>query len=167
MAKKKRNNGGKRRKVPVTMPKFGGDHGPATEAATAGSTIEAVPDDKNNMWRRVHVEVYTTLGLTMRQAQAAREIRDAFCNTQKSGGSAFARDKVDSSPRPDAVVAGQVAKQDRLNRAMAAVPSGIPRWIVEAICWHNTQPEELPPQWASVTAQFRVAMDLVANRLGY
>lgn len=156
----------------ITLPAFNGDHGTGTTLATMGTIIEEITNDEgrnpNNVARRRRVEAIDAMrGLSMRQWQAAREIRDAYCQCEKLSSGSPLKEQVDSSPKPDETIAIQVDAQSRLHRAMAGVPSGIPRKIVEAICWENKRPEDLPQAWANVSAQFKITMDLVANKLRY
>ncbi len=150
---------------------YNGDHGSNTPAARAGTVLEPMEDDTgknpNHMARRRVVEHYTLMGLSLRQHQAAKEIRDAWCEVQMSSSGGPLKEQVDASPRPDETIAEQTDAQTRLERAMRKVPNGIPRRIVEAICWNNQDPNKLPKEWANVRAQFKITMDLVANHLRY
>ena len=153
----------------MTLP-YTGDHGPGTQAATAGTVIEEVDGQQHNRTaRRRRVEAVDAIShrLSMRQWQAAKEIRDAYCQCEKLSSGSPLKEQVDSSPRPDAQIAAHIDAQSRLARAMRKVPGGIPRKIVVAICWENKRPEDLPDTWASVMGQFKVTMDLVANHLRY
>lgn len=161
--------GRQRKPRPITLPPTG-DHGTGTGAAMAGTVLEAVEGQEHNRThrrRRVEAIDDSRLGLSLRQYQAAREIRDSYCQCEKLSSGSPLKEQVDASSRPDATIAIQVDAQSRFHRAMKGVPGGIPRKIVEAICFSNQRFDDLPKEWASVKAQFKITMDLVANRLGY
>lgn len=162
---------GRPRKKSVTMRKpLEGDHGTGTAAAIAGTVMEEIEgDNPNNRGRRRRLEVIElrSLGLSMRQTQAAREIRNAWCAVEMLTSGGELKEQVDASPKPDAVKTAQISALSRYRIAMKGVPAGIPRQIVEAVCFHNKHPDDLPKEWASVKAQLKVALDLAANRLGY
>ena len=163
---------GKRKRQKPTKPiPYNGDMGTGTRAATAGTVVEALTNDDgsnpNHMGRRRVVERYEDMGLSLRQYQAAKEIRDAWCEVQMQSSGGPLKEQVDASPRPDETIAEQTDAQSRLERAMRKVPNGIPRRIVEAICWNNQDPKSLPKEWANVSAQFKITLDLVANHLRY
>ena len=166
----KRKTRARQKPKKLVVPKFNGDHGPSTQAALAGTVLEAMDEDgknPNNMGRRKRIEHFEQMGLTLRQYQAAKEIRDAYCEVQIQSSGGPLKEQVDASPKPDETIDAQTDAQSRLNRAMKKVPSGIPRRIVEAICWNNQDPADLPREWANVRAQFKITLDLVANHLRY
>lgn len=168
MNKTKRRRASRRKPPPVTIPAYNGDHGPNTQAARAGKELRPIEDENgknpNNLARLQAVQVIDTLGLTMRQLQAANAITNAYCrNAMLSSGGAL-REQVDSSPKPDAVVAAQVDARSRLVHVMKPIPRGS-RHIVEHICWDNK-----PGRTSGVVrwqALFIAAMDAVADHLGY
>lgn len=149
-----------------------GDHGTGTEAAMASTVLVAVPDDKNGMKRRQRIGalelVYKSGGMTIRQFQAGKEIRDAFEATQKSPP-AIKEIQVDSSPKPDATIDVQCDAQSRYAHAMSGVP-GPYKHIVEHVCCENFPISDLPGSQVmgdSHKACLFVALDCAANVLRY
>jgi len=105
--------------------------------------------------------------LTMRQHQAAQEIQNAYsCNDMLSSGSEL-KEQVDSSPKPDAAIAAQVAGQSRVGRAMRGVLVAH-KALVHDICWHNRRWEQIEHRHGPLYLdRFRNAMDRAADFLGY
>lgn len=163
-----------RKKKPVTV--YNGDHGTGTAAALAGTAIAPLTDDHgkkdpNNRARRYRIEVIDTLKtLTMRQTQAAKEIRDAYCRAEMCSSGAPLKEQVDASPRPDAAIAAQVGAMSRLAFVMSAVPQH-QRYVVEAICWHNTPIRHVMADakrsHSVVMSDLKGAMTCVANKMRY
>ena len=116
--------------------------------------------------RRVNV-IDTLTSLTMRQLQAAKEIQDAYSKVESLSSGGPLKEQVQSTPKPDAVVAAQVDAQSRLARAMKAVHRS-ERGVVECICWRNQKPTTLRRadrrRWM---ARFTSALDKVADHLRY
>ena len=149
-----------------------GDHGTGTRAAMASTVLVAVPDDKNGMKRRQRIGalelVLKNSGMSQRQYQAGKRIRDTFEATQSSPP-AIKEIQVDTCPTPDATIDVQVDAQSDYAFAMSAVP---PRFkhIVEHVCVENRPISQLPGSQimgGSHRACLMVALDLVANRLRY
>ncbi|MDG4650101.1 hypothetical protein P6F26_16760 [Roseibacterium sp. SDUM158017] len=159
-------------KKAVTLPQFTGDHGTGTAAAMAQTFLEPMKNDDgkpdpNKRARRRRIEVIDHLtSLSLRQYQAAREIRDAYCQCEKLSSGSPLKEQVDSSARPDATMAIQVDAMSRLRRAMKMVPNHM-RPIVEAVCWHNTQIKDLPVTRGVAISTLQGAMTCVANHLRY
>ena len=160
------------RRRPHTPTEGLGDHGTGTKAAMASTVLVSVPDDKNGMKRRQRIGalelVYRRGGMTMRQFQAGKEIRDAFEATQKSPP-AIKEIHVDSSPKPDATIDVQCDAQSRYAFAMSAVDSRF-KHIVEHVCCENRPISDLPGSQImgdSHKACLFVALDCVANVLRY
>lgn len=163
----------KKKKKPSkpAIPSFNGDHGTGTAAAMAGTTVEPMLNDQgnnpNNMGRRRRVnQIEKMTDLSLRQHQAAMHIQEAFCRVEMLSSGSELKERVQSSPKPDATIAAQIDAQSALYHAMAAVPSAM-RYVVEHVCWHN-----LPLYLAdkgrkhgSAKANLKVALDLVANKL--
>lgn len=146
---------------------WNGDHGAGTAAANAFTELVAM-DGPNRMAQRRRVSVIDKLtSLTMRQMQAAVEIRNAYGAVESLSSGGPLKEAVQSSPKPDAVVAAQVDAQSRLARAMKAVLRS-ERGIVEHVCWHNQPPHTLQGadhrRWM---ARLRVCLDRVADHLRY
>ncbi len=70
--------------------------------------------------------------LTAAEYTRAHEIREAIGKTEMTGGE-FAREYVDSSPKPDAAIAIQVDRMSDYNWAMRGIPSAS-KGIVHDIC---------------------------------
>lgn len=171
----------KRKRKPVTLADFGGDHGTGTQAAKAGSKLEEMQNDDganpNRMARRRRVlqSARWEKKLSMRQYQAAQTIEQAFARVEAlgSGGDSVGRmmdlqQRVDASPKPDATVDIQTSTQGRLIFVMKPVPRSV-RPVIEHMFWHN-KPLGNFAQGRSFydrTAEVKVALDLVANALGY
>jgi hypothetical protein len=163
---------GRKRKNPVTLPQFTGDHGTGTSLAQAGTYLEPLKTDDgkpdpNKRARRRRIEVIEHLTfLSLRQYQAAREIRDAYCQCEKLSSGSPLKEQVDSSSRPDATIAIQVDALSRLRRAMKAVPSHL-RPTVEAVCWRNEPLEKLRVCRAVAVSDLQGAMTCVADHLRF
>lgn len=153
---------------------FGGDHGTGTAAALAGKVLRPIVNEDgknpNNMARLCDDDQLANMDfLSMRQRQAGMEIRNAWSGVEKLSSGGELKEQVDSTPKPDATMAIQIDAQSRLVNAMAAVPRDM-RDVVEHVCWHNlpiTQKIGKGRAHYSRRADFQVALDLVANRLGY
>lgn len=159
----------RKRKSPTLA--YTGDHGPGTSAALTGTVLEPLlhegRPDPNRRARRRRIEVIDELQfLSLRQYQAAREIRDAYCATQKLSSGSPAKERVDTSTRPDAFAAVHCDVTSRLNRAMYAVPRHF-RFVVEEICWNNTPIRKLKRGHDIVKSELQGAMTCVADHLGY
>lgn len=165
---KKRGSHVKAKRSVSTKPlPWNGDHGTGTQAATEGTEVVSL-DGPNRMGQRRRVSVIDTLkSLTMRQMQAAVEIRNAYGKVDALSSGGPLKEAVQSSPKPDAVIAAQVDAQSRLQRAMRGVHRS-ERVIVEHICWHNLPPRTLPDshkvRWS---ARLAVCLDRVADHLRY
>ncbi len=160
------------RRKPHTPTEGMGDHGTGTRAASASTVLMAVPGDKNGTKRRQRIpsleRVYKHGGMTMRQFQAGKEIRDAFDATQKSPP-AIKEIHVDTCPTPDATIDVQCDAQSRLAFAMSGVPSKF-KHIVWHVCCENRPISDLGGgaiMGGSHRACLMVALDLVANKLRY
>lgn len=107
-------------------------------------------------------------GLSMRQLQAAEAIQNAYCRVEMLSSGSPLKERVQASPKPDATIAMQATAQSVLVSVMAPVPSAM-RYVVEHVCWHNRPITALGPSdiRGNHYANFKVAMDLVANRLRY
>lgn len=149
------------------MP-FNGDHGPKTQAATQGTVIEAITDDKgsnpNHMGRRRRVDVLDAISLTMRQRQAAEAIRDAYSRVEMLSSGGPLKEQVQCSPKPDATIAVQVDASSRWVHVRAKVPYRA-RELVEHVCCYN-----LPLRTSGYVRSselFKMLMDRTADHLGY
>ena len=105
--------------------------------------------------------------LTMRQQQAAEEIRAAFLGTEKLSSGQPIKERVQSSPKPDATIDVQISAMSRLVRAMEAVHKA-DRAIVEHMCWHGRPFREMGEKHKrKASERFKINMDRVADRLRY
>ena len=148
----------------VTLAQYNGDHGPNTQAATAGTVIVAIPDSPNKMARRQRINVINAMDLTMRQLQAAQAIETAHCKTEMLSSGGPLKEYVQASPKPDAAVAMQCDAISRMVLVMSAVRKS-EREIVEHVCFHNQPLRTLNRPRA--TQIFRECMDRVADKLHY
>lgn len=169
MAKKRKTRA---RQKPAAPIPYGGDHGPKTHAATAGTYLEEIKNDKgenpNHIARRRRKSAIDALSLTMRQGQAARAIEEAWCRLESCSSGSPLKQKVQASPKPDAVIDMLVAAQGRWIEVTSAVlMSDMP--IVRHVCCENRPITEMSRRMGIVRAQdrFRKAMDRVADRLRF
>jgi hypothetical protein len=129
--------------------------------------IEPVEGQEHNKTARVRrKEAIDDIDLSMRQKQAAQRIRNAYCKKLSTTSGGPMTDFVDASPKPDAVIVAQIEAQDALDFAMSAVPKAA-RGIVEHVCWHNGSIRSYGGMRATNSANFKIAMDLVANKCRY
>lgn len=160
-----------KRKKPVTLSEFNGDHGTGTKAAKAGTIMERL-DGPNKMARRRRINRLDDMSargqISLRQYQAGQEIQLAWCQCETLSSGGELKEQVDASPKPDATIARQVDAQSRLQFAMTAVPSAM-RYVIEHVCWYNRPMHELPSgsRNGSHAANLKVALDLVANKMRY
>ena len=146
---------------------WGGDHGTGTAAAMAGTKIVEM-DGPNHMAQRVRTcEIDQITSLTMRQAQAAHAIRDAYGHVARLTSGSPLKERVQSSPKPDATIAAQIDAQSRLVRCTKAIPRA-DRGIVDHLCWDNAPLGILARRGVvRPLARFVMCMDRVADALGY
>jgi len=152
----------------VSLAPFGGDHGPGTQAATRDTEMVEI-EGPNRVARRQRVnrvEWMMKKGfLDIRQYQAAQAIRDAYGRVESLSSGGALKERVQASPKPDAIVAAQCDAVSWMAHVMRGVLRS-EREIVEHVCWHNRRLTALKAQ-VRAGARFRLAMDRVANRLGY
>lgn len=165
MARTRRQRRNRKAELP-TIP-LNGDHGTGTTAATHGTVLEKLPDNPNHMGRRYRKDVYKAMSLTMRQEQAARALRDAYCGVEALSSGGPLKERVQSSPKPDATIDVQCAAISRLVILTTGVLRA-DRQIVEHILRDN-QPGVLLSRagvenWSE---RFKQTMDRVADRAGY
>lgn len=156
-----------RRSVSIKPMPFGGDHGTGTAAAKIGTKIEPIDakSNPNHIGRRRRVEVIGTLSLTLRQDQAARAIRDAYCRVEMLSSGGEIKERVQSSPKPDANVAMQMGVQSTYIHIMRGVRS-VDRPIIEHVCFNN-QPLRTFKGHGRQSARLAQALDVVADYMGY
>ena len=175
-AKKLTRKGRPRKARPVSVPPLGGDHGTKTAAALAGTELIEIKNEcgenPNHMGRRQRVNIAQRMMerglLSMRQYQAADAIQRAYGAVQSLSSGGELKEQVDSSPKPDATVAAQVEANSRLIFLMGAVPQQT-RPVVENVCFQNKPVTHLVKGRKAMLAynQLSMALDLVANKLGY
>lgn len=168
-----------RKKKKITLPPMVGDHGTGTLAATAGTVLEPLVDeatgkrDPNNRGRRRRVSQIDKLAsqLSMRQIQAAQALRDAYGRVEALSSGSPLKERVQTSSRPDVSSAAQVDAVSHLKFMTDAIPGNPPqcRDVVEAVCFRNeaihTIAKGRAVDWHR--SCLKVALDLVANKLGY
>ena len=165
--------GSKRNRV-ITLAEFEGDKGTGTLAAKAGTVLEEIKNEAgenpNRRSRRIRIDRADDMvkrgQLSLRQYQAAKEIRDAWCKVQTLSSGGEMKEQVDASPKPDAVISRQVDAMSRLKHAMDAVPNAM-RAVVEHVCWYNEPLHRMPGIKGTNSANLKVALDLVANKMKY
>lgn len=145
MSKAKRR-AGRKRNVPVTMPVSDWDHGAEGQANRIGLVVEKRGDvdpdtgevvNPNGITgaRRVDMlEIYARRGwISTRGYNAGEMIRAAWLGTEKGRGNDWTRERVDSSPKPDASIAIQIDRMSALIRVSRLVPAEDER-IVDCVC---------------------------------
>ncbi len=172
MAKKKKKAGGQlkaKRHVSLAPTPWGGDHGTGTKAATKGTLMRGVEDEKganpNNIGQRYRVEVIDTLDLTVRQKQAAQAIRNAFCAVESLSSGGPLKEKVQASPKPDATIDAQVDAMSRFKFVMDGVRRQ-DRAIVEHVCFEN-KPLRLFKAHSRQGHRLKEALNVVADHMRY
>lgn len=161
----------RKKKVTTKALPWNGDHGTGTQAALQGTTLEPVEGNNPNRFarrRRTSQSDVWKPKLSMRQWQAAVEIENAYCGCERLSSGGPLKERVDASPKPDAVVAIQVEAQSRLKRVMDGVPTAM-RDVIEHLFWHNLPLSQLGKGrgYYNRSADVKVALDLVANKLRY
>jgi hypothetical protein len=156
-----------KRSISIKPAPWGGDHGTGTKAATEGTTIVKL-DGPNNMGQRVRMCAIDALtSLTMRQAQAAHAIREAYGRVEMLSSGGPLKEQVDSTPQPDATIAVQMDAQSRLVECTRAILRS-DRSLVDGICYTNTPLGVMARQGhVRPLARFAQCMDRVADHLGY
>lgn len=172
MGKSLRTRRKSRKAVSLPVIPLKGDHGSATKIAVAGTFIEPILNDEgknpNNMGRRRRVDRLSEIKLTMRQMQAGQYIRDAYCGVEMLSSGMELKERVQTQPRPDAIVVAQVDAMSLFADIMKAVPNNM-RYVIEHVCIYNYPLSSLPKRsrYGSHSANLKVALDLVANKLKY
>ena len=164
-ASNRRKRLGKKKCVTLKPLPFNGDHGTGTKAANEGTLLVPVKDCPNRRAYRQRVDVYSRLTLTMRQGQAARAIRDAYCRVEMLSSGSPLKERVQASPKPDATIDMQVAAQSTLQHVMKAVPRA-QRAIVEHVLWYN-RPLRVLKDAPRCAERLKATLDLVADHLCY
>ena len=162
----------RRRKKPTEPKVWNGDHGTGTMAAAQGTEIVPLEGNNPNRFARRHrIEQIERLKprLFLREYQAALAIRNAYCKVQMLSSGSPISAKVDTFPRPDAIISTQVDAVSFLTHVMSPVP-GAMRDVVEHVCWHNLPLRHIVTGGRSHytrLAELKVALNLVANHLRY
>lgn len=168
MTRRGKSRGGRPRKARVTLPQFTGDHGTGTPAATAGTELRPMTDangkNPNNIAQRYRRPAYTAIDLTMRQIQAAEVIIDAHCKSEMQSSGGELKERVQSSPKPDATIAAMVGAVSFLAYVMKPVRRS-ERPIVEHVLWLNKPLNTINrPRKYQI---FRECLDRVADHMRY
>lgn len=169
------------RRKPAKLRDYGGDHGTGTQAAMAGTKLEPILNDDgsnpNRQARRVRglqSQVWKPK-LSMRQFQAAEAIEKAYAKVESlgSGGDSIGkmidlRQRVDASPKPDAIIDAQTRARGHLVFVMSPIQRSV-RPVIEHLFWHNKRLGSFAQgrQFYNRAAEIKVALDLVANKLRY
>ena len=161
----KRKRLGKKKCISLAPTPYNGDHGPKTAAARQGTMLVPIKDSPNKMARRQRVEAYTRLSLTMRQQQAAKAIRDAYCRVDALASGGPLKERVQSSPKPDHAVDMQVAAVGALVKILKPVPRA-DKHIIEHVLWANRPLRDLSDA-RRCAQRLRLSLDRVADHLRY
>lgn len=152
------------RKACISLPPTG-DHGTGTDAANAQTLLIPVRGQEHNRTaRRQRVEAWKRISFTMRQAQAAQALRDAYCGVESLASGGPLKERVQSSPKPDQAIDIQVAKQSRLIKLLRAVPP-TSRRVVDHVFREN-KPLRALDKTPRSAARLRLALDRVADHMG-
>ena len=158
----------KARQKPSPPPKFKGDHGTGTEAATAGTFMEPVPEDKNGYGRRrrrnVIEEMLRKGKLTQEQFQAAEHIQILSEKIAALASGSPLKEAVDKSPDPSAAVARQCDVMSAWVKVTRAVRD-FERPVVERVCIHNTALNSKAANYSILMKRLLSALDRVARML--
>lgn len=167
MAERRRKRRGKKGCITLSAPpkKYNEQEGPRTKQQISGTVLVPIKDDPNRRAYRQRVDVWMKFDLTIRQQQAAKAIRDAYCRVEALSSGGPLKERVQASPKPDATISMQVEVQSRLVHVMRGVPRA-QRHIVEHILWHNRPLTALKDTPRS-GARFKAALDAVANHMNY
>ena len=149
-----------------------GDTGPDTAAQRAGAEIVAL-DGPNPVRRKQRVKdvlkrmVMQDQSLSMRQYQAARAIQSA-AEKKKPGGGGNYEPRVDCSRSTSNAMDAKIDATRRVDDAQKVIPKEM-RFVVDWVCVQNKAISELSKgrMHGMHKANLQVALDLVANRLGY
>lgn len=144
MSGKARRLAGRPRKAAVSLPDW--DHGATGLANRVGMVIEprgeldpdtgamVNPNSVTGARRMDMLEIYAARGWVSARGHAAGEaIRAAWLGTEKSAGTDWTRDRVDSSQKPDAAIAIQIDRMSALVRVSKLVHDA-DRRIIDCVC---------------------------------
>jgi len=126
----------KRRKATTKPLPWNGDHGPGTQAATAGTELQPVEGDNPNRMarrqRRTLAEIYRARGLlTKEQADAAEDLLDAWEETQT--GSTLEKVKVDIVGRPKGMSEQLIWKARQLAHVTSSIPKELRAIVFDTV----------------------------------
>lgn len=155
---------------PTTMPVEWID----TPAQNAGTTIETIREPgKADRKRRYRLHILEQMHrggrISRRQMLAGMELHEAWCATQLSPP-AVREVVVDGTMDPDRITVAQVEAMQRYADLAAAVPAA-QRYVVRHVVLDNRAIRDGLARDSmeahGPTAELKVALELVANRLGY
>ena len=140
----------------VSLAPMPWDHGATGLANRAGLVVEergetdpqtgkvTNPNRVTGVRRVDMIEVYRKRGwISERGAQAAVKLRLAWLATEKGTCAPFMRERVDSSPKPDAAIGIQIDRLSKLIRLGSVIPLHDKR-IVECVAYHGAGIGSLP-----------------------
>ena len=140
----------------VSLAAMPWDHGATGLANRAGLVVEergevdpatgkvTNPNRVTGARRVDMIEVYRKRGwISERGAQAAVKLRLAWLATEKGQCAPWLRERVDSTPKPDAAIAIQIDRLSKLIRLGSVVPARDKR-IVECVAYHGSGIGALP-----------------------
>ena len=179
MSKAKRKPGRKRRnEVSIPSP---WDHGATGAANRIGLVIEERgevdpktgriinPNRVTGARRYDMLKIYAKRGwITDRGLTAGEAIRSAWLGTEKARGTDWTRERVDSSPKPDAAIAIQIDRMSALLRISKLVPPE-DQAIIDCVCCHGAPIASLREYRGSQhergKAHLRAALERLADRI--
>lgn len=155
-----------KRKKPSKLPLIG-DHGTGTKAALAGTTLVKM-EGPNNVGRRQRVSQLDRwkAKLSQRQYQAAEDLYNAYSRVEMLSSGGELKEQVDASPKPDAVVATQVDAMSSLVRLTQSIPANMV-YVVDHVLRENLPISRLGKNHGMHSANFKIALDFVANKQRY
>lgn len=178
---KARKLAGRRRNVAVNIQPTPWDHGATGQANRIGLVVEergevdattgkvTNPNKVTGVRRYDMLEVYHKRGWISTEGYNAGELlRMAWLKTQVGICAPWLRERVDSTPKPDAAVAIQIDRVSALVRISCMVPAEDDR-IVTAVCGHGSAIGSLSEyrgrRHEEGKAHLRAALERLARRI--
>lgn len=172
---------GNARRGKVTLAPGPWDHGATGAANVAGLVIEergetnpktgkvTNPNGVTGMRRVDMLDLYLDRGVISPRAHAAGSIlRTLWLRTEMGRCSPWLRDRVDSSPKPDASVAIQIDRLSALIRVSRLVPASDER-VIDIVCAHGAGvgvlPEYRGPKHPLGIEHLSIALENLADRM--
>lgn len=178
-SKAAKRKSGRKRNNPVSLPAW--DHGAMGAANRHGLVVEERgevdartgkmqnPNGVTGVRRVDMLEVYHKRGWISQEGySAARLLSMAWLNTEKGKCAPWLRERVDSSPKPDAAIAIQIDRMSALIRVSRLVPAEDER-IVSCVCYDGNAigylREYRGSRHEAGKAHLRMALDRLYERI--